>query len=85
MLRLVKYSFNLTIKTRDRWCHEKRLWRNHFALSNFWFAFKNLTLISNLSHQYVIFSKNFDNDVTSNDVINFKEYFKPELENQFLV
>ena len=57
MFRLVKYSFKFTIKTRDRWRHQKRLWRHHFDLSNFWLASKNLTLISNLSQQYVIFSK----------------------------
>ena len=71
MFRLVKYSFKFTIKTRDRWRHQKRLWRHHYDLSIFWFASKNLTLISNSSHQYIIFSKNFGNDVTSNDVINF--------------
>ena len=72
MFRLVKYSFKFTIKTRGRWRHQKRLWRHHFDLSNFRFASGNLTLISNLSHQYVIFL-NFGYDVTSNDVTDFKE------------
>ena len=78
MFRLVKYSSKFTIKPRDRW-------RHHVDLSNFWFGTKNLTLIYNLSHQYVIFFKNFGNDVTNNDVINFKvNFFAPELENQLL-
>ena len=85
MFRLVKYSSKFTIKPRDRWRHQKRLWRHHVDLSKFWFGTKNLTLIYNLSHQYVIFFKNFGNDVTNNDVINFKiNFFKPELENQLL-
>ena len=57
MFRLDKYPLKFTIKTRDRWRHQKRLWRHHFDLSNFWFETETLTIISNLSHQYVIFSK----------------------------
>ena len=54
----------------------------HFDVSSFWFASKALTLISNFTNQYVIFSQRNGNDVTSNDVINFKEKnFNPELEN----
>ena len=73
MFCLVKHSFsNLRSKLVTDDVIKKRLWRHHLDLSNYWFASKDLTLISNLSHQYVIFQKN-GNDVTSNDVINFKE------------
>ena len=54
---------------------QNRLWRHHFDLSNFLFGTKNLTLIYYSSHQYVNFFKNFDNDVTNNDVIDFKVFF----------
>ena len=46
------FFFKFTIKALDRWRHQKRLWRHHFDLSNFWFETKNLTLTHSLNHQY---------------------------------
>ena len=46
---------------------------------------KNLTLIYNSSNHYVIFSKNFDNDVSNNDVIHSEvNNFEPNLESELL-
>ena len=80
--------FRFTIKTLDKWRHQKRLWRHHFHLNNFWFGAKKLTLISIwvINTEYVTFQKQkLLNDVTNNDVIGFKvNLFVPALENQLL-
>ena len=72
--RLVKHSFKFTIKTRDRWRHQKRLWHHYFNFRIFWFVTKNL-LSFTIGAIIKSFFENFGSDVTVNDVINFKEFF----------